>query len=751
MSDSLTGTDTQTEPEHQPGIGGLGISLLYGMVIFLSAYLLFQVQPLISKSILPWFGGTPSVWTTCMLFFQLLLFAGYLYAHLVSTKLTPPMQLLVHMLLMGAALTASVLPDDSWKPTGAENPIRQIVLTLSVSIGLPFLVLSSTGPLLQNWFSQTLRGRSPYHLYSLSNVGSLLGLLLYPIFVEVRFDLSEQGELWKTGFILFTAGCVICGTFFVRTEETVPAINVPVEDQGKRLPGLLWFLLAAVPSIMLLATTNEVCQDVASIPFLWVIPLTLYLVSFILSFAGERWYLRRTCLTLLPLSLLVLMVMMLVGGEVSIFAQLATYFTALFLTAMCCHGELVRLQPPTAQLTSFYLWMSAGGAAGGIFVGAVAPYVFNLYLEMHVGILLTLLLMGVVLCRQSGKLWWQMVESPGIVFLLIAGAAFPLLFLEVSREIRGTLYTSRDFYGVLRVRDYDLDSEWKLRTFLNGRILHGSQFLDPAKKRWPPTYYGYESGIGRLLRTVPDSTLNLSRSIGVVGLGAGTVAAYGDDNDEVTYYEINEKVIETSGAGARVYSVAGNKIPNCAAEEEYFTYIRDFPGDTRIVLGDGRLALERANNEDFDILVLDAFSSDAVPAHLLTTEAFAVYLRHLNPDGVLAVNITNRHFNLAPVIMGITNEFDLVSRYVNDDPATHESDNTIGYAGLTASKWVLLSRTEAPFETEFLMDQLALETESVVWTDAYSNLIQLLKASTVQMLKDDVNSMIESLGGQAEL
>lgn len=727
MSDSETVTDHLLTPPHTDRRGAFAISLLYGMVIFLSAYLLFQVQPLISKSILPWFGGTPSVWTTCMLFFQLLLFAGYLYAHLISTRLIPPMQVLVHMLLMVTALTASVLPTDSWKPTGAENPIVQIVLALSVSIGLPFLVLSSTGPLLQNWFSRTLRGRSPYHLYSLSNVGSLLGLLLYPIFVEVCFDLPEQGKLWKTGFALFTVGCAFCGTFFVKTEAPDPVAQASTDGQLKRSPWLLWFFLAAVPSIMLLATTNEVCQDVASIPFLWVIPLTLYLLSFILSFAGEKWYLRRTCLTLLPVSLLVLVAMMLVGAEVSILGQLMAYFSALFLTAMCCHGELVRLQPPPAQLTSFYLWMSAGGAAGGIFVGAVAPYVFILYLEMHVGIVLTLLLMGIVLCRQSGKLWWQMVESPGTVFLLIAGVAFPLLFLEVSREIRGTQYVSRDFYGVLRVRDYDLDNEWASRKFLNGRILHGSQFLDTAKKRWPPTYYGYESGIGRLLRTDQDSTTNQPRSIGVVGLGAGTVAAYGDENDKVTYYEINEKVIETSGAGARVYSADGHEVPNCAAEEEYFTYIRDFPGATRIVLGDGRLTLERANNEDFDILVLDAFSSDAVPAHLLTMEAFAVYLRHLRPDGVLAVNLTNRHFNLAPVVMGMTKEFDLVSRYVCHDPADDDIEKAIGYAGLNASNWVLLSRTEVPFETKFLIDQSELNTEVVIWTDAHSNLIQLLR------------------------
>lgn len=231
----------------------------------------------------------------------------------------------------------------------------------------------------------------------------------------------------------------------------------------------------------------------------------------------------------------------------------------------------------------------------------------------------------------------------------------------------------------------------------------------------------------------------------VVGLGAGTVAAYGGPNDRITYYEINEKVIETSGAGARVYSAVGDEIPNCAAEEEYFTYIRDFPGDARIVLGDGRLALEQATNEDFDILVLDAFSSDAVPAHLLTTEAFAVYLRHLRPDGVLAVNITNRHFNLAPVVMGITQEFDLKSRFICYDPADEINKETIGYAGLNACNWVLLSQTATPFQTTLLVDQPTLQTESVVWTDAYSNLVQLLKANTLDTLKSDVYSIIKTL------
>ncbi len=830
------------------------MSAVYGLVIFISAYLLFQVQPLVSKSILPWFGGTPSVWTTCMLFFQILLFGGYAYAHLVSSKLSPKAQLGLHLVLMLLALTASVLPAASWKPTGAENPIVQIVLMLAVSIGLPFFVLSSTGPLVQNWFSRAQSGRSPYHLYALSNVGSLLGLLLYPFFIEIKFDLTEQGSLWWWGFVAFVVGCALCGLNFSTraTAQTVSETKDTTAERPTLRRRLLWFFLAAVPSIMLLATTNQVCLDVASIPFLWILPLTLYLLTFIISFAHERWYLRRTCAILLPLSLVGVVIIMISDAGASLELQLLGYFAALFFTAMCCHGELVRAKPAPQYLTEFYLWMSAGGAAGGLFVGLVAPYVFDLYLELHVGILAALVLMGVVWSQYEDVRWYQFWKTPGVIFFSIAISIAALLRLEIDRELKSAIYTTRNFYGVLRIRDtrenigeaieffegrvasddgvllpcisfpvpsggeymtedttgpqglytytiyaigddgyfalaktegqdwsrltsipnppgltelepgyeyitfglnepiedVQFDVTWNVgsRRLMNGRILHGTQFLRADRKRWPTSYYARSSAIGRMMA---GHQVGEPRHIGVVGLGTGSVAVYAEKQDRVTYYEINDDCVEIAGAGSKVYSSTYEELPTPDFDPVYFSYLKDFGGDGRIILGDARLALERADNEQFDFLVLDAFSSDAIPAHLLTVEAFEVYLRHMKDDGILAVHISNRHFDLGPVVAALANHFELIDRYVWDDPDELVFDDPNGNVGVSRSEWILMSKTETPFDCDQLRDEeTLLRTEPVLWTDAYSNLTQVLKSKTAIGYKYDIDRLMESLGWQ---
>jgi SAM-dependent methyltransferase len=815
------------------------MSLIYGLVIFVSAYLLFQVQPLTSKSILPWFGGTPSVWTTCMLFFQILLFAGYFYAHILSSRFSPKTQLIVHSILMLVAITASVIPDAGWKPTGAENPTLRIVMMLGACIGLPFFVLSSTGPLVQNWFSRAQEGRSPWHLYALSNVGSLLGLLLYPFFVEIQFDLPEQGSLWKWGFVVFVAGCGFCGwNFAKKTANKEVKETMGVAEPPTLLRKLLWFFLAAVPSTMLLATTNQVCLDVASIPFLWILPLTLYLLTFILSFAGDRWYFRKTCSILLPISLVALVGMMIADAGASLELQLIGYFAALFFTAMCCHGELVRAKPTPHHLTTFYLWMSAGGAAGGLFVGLIAPLVFDLYLELHVAILAAMVLMGIVWSNDHTLRWYDFWRTPGVIFFSIAISMTLLLKHEVDEELESAIQTSRSFYGVLRIRDvseefdietpamfgkiadpnggekncvsfavpvgseqqrdgtYQLESQTFIvsaedasgeslalatapnpeilpepapgfqyityttrdshddaeftirrevvykRTLLNGRILHGNQFLVSNQKRWPTTYYSYGSAVGIVNRTA-DPTL--ARHIGVVGLGTGTMAAYGDENDRVTFYEINEDVIRIAGAGAEVFSATGEPTTNPAGNESYFSYLDDCPGEVRIVLGDARLALERAEPEQFDLLALDAFSSDAIPAHLLTKEATKVYLKHLKPNGILAVHISNRHFDLEPVVAGIAEELNLADRYVFYDDEPYRDD--AGYVGASDSEWVLLTRDASAFEGLSLEDTQSMNRDKLVlWTDAYSNLVQVLRTKDLDNYKDDFDSVLKSVG-----
>lgn len=678
-----------------------------------------------------------------MLFFQLLLFAGYLYAHLLSSHLKPKSQLITHVVLMALALTASVLPDAGWKPTGAENPTLRIVLMLSASIGLPFFVLSSTGPLVQNWFSRAQKGQSPYHLYAFSNVGSLLGLLLYPFFIEIRFDLPQQGSMWKWGFVVFVLGCAACGWNFAgesKTDEVQRArTNTPRPTFGRRL---LWFMLAAVPSIMLLATTNQVCLDVASIPFLWILPLTLYLLTFILSFAGQRWYLRKTCLTLLPMSLVALVGVMIADADASIEFQVIAYMLALFLTAMTCHGELVRAKPEPEHLTTFYLWMSAGGAAGGLFVGLISPYIFDLYLELHVAILLTLLLMAVV--QAEGSTWKTFWMTPALLFMSLAISIALLLKLEVEQERELSVHTMRNFYGVLRATEEGAGANWTRRELLNGRILHGTQWANEDKRTWPTTYYGYYSGVGLALRSdAPEQ----KRHIGVVGLGTGSVAAYGDDNDRVTYYEINEDCLKLSAAGATILSGTGEEIPNPAIEPPFFTYLSDFPGDARVILGDARLALERAEDQEFDLLALDAFSSDAIPAHLLTKEAVQVYLRHMKPDGILAIHISNRHFDLSPVVAALGAEFNLDSRYVTDAPSDHPGqEDEPGVAGSEISDWVLLAKSDAAFASEYLVDLDSLnEDRKILWTDKYSSLTQIMRSKDIEDYRSDWDRLVRQV------
>lgn len=721
---------------HAPG-GSRAMSVLFGVVIFLSAYLLFQVQPLISKSILPWFGGTPSVWTTCMLFFQLLLFGGYAYAHLLSSRLSPKAQLITHLAIMGLALLPGVLPDASWKPTGAENPALRIVFMLTASVGLPFFVLSSTGPLVQNWFSRAQRGRSPYHLYALSNLGSLLGLLLYPFYVEVAFDLPTQGGLWRWGFVAFVLGCAGCAFNFAAQDAgpggAAEASESPERPTlGKRL---LWFMLAAVPSTMLLATTNQVCLDVASIPFLWVFPLTLYLLTFILAFAGDRWYFRRTCAVLLPVALIGVVAVMFADASASLEIQLIAYFSGLFFTAMCCHGELARSRPAPQHLTSFYLWMSAGGAAGGLFVGLVAPYVFDLYLELHVAILMTFALMAVIWADLGNVRWWNIWQTPGIVYLSLGISVSFLLSHEVTQEKEQAILTTRNFYGVLRVKEQYKGDEWHARKLLNGRILHGTQYMAEDRRREATTYYCETSAVGIALLT---HKIDQPRHIGVVGLGTGTVAAYGGALDRITYYEINEDVLAIAAAGARVFSNTYEEVEPPNTDPVYFSYLQDFPGEARVILGDARLSLERAPDEKFDVLVLDAFSSDAIPAHLLTREAIEVYLRHMQPDGILAVHISNRHFDLVHVVAAMAEEFQLADRYLYDVPDA---------SGSSVSEWVLLGKKENTFASPVYDDMERMDRSvQVLWTDAYSNLAQVLKPRSWEQFSDDIDTLIEDLG-----
>ncbi|MDA1159253.1 MAG: ferrichrome ABC transporter permease, partial [Planctomycetota bacterium] len=504
--------------------------VLFLLTVFTSAFLLFQVQPLISKYILPWFGGSPAVWTTCMLFFQLTLFGGYVYAHLLVARLSPKWQAITHITLLAAALAfLPISPDEAWKPDGATNPAMRIMTLLAATVGLPYFILSSTGPLLQGWFLQAVPGQSPYRLYALSNVGSLLALLTYPFVFEPGFTTLIQAQLWSGTFVVFAVICAACAVVMARRDSVTklkvfsgdndPAPASGNVDESRRPTGAqisLWFALAAVPSTLLLATTNQVCADIASVPFLWVLPLSLYLLSFILCFESDHWYNRQTFGISLGIfaaaSCFLLWDAALAWHTISwIAVQAAIFFGMLFCSCMVCHGELVRLKPDPKYLTVFYLSISAGGALGGLFVGIFAPIVFDILLELHIGIVAgCLLLLAVIYRDESSPLYRGRVPAAWATMIIGVVILGWTLNAHANRVTQNSISVARNFYGSLRVEGFR--DSYILK---HGQIRHGHQFRDAERRKLPTSYYGYESGCGLALKQhMPDKSMR----VGVIGL-----------------------------------------------------------------------------------------------------------------------------------------------------------------------------------------------------------------------------------------
>lgn len=685
---------------------GRGLAAAYATTIFLSAFLLFQVQPLIGKYILPWFGGSPAVWTTCMLVFQVLLFGGYAYAHLTTRCLKPLHQAYLHLALLVMALaTLPVTPDPSWKPTNSDWPAMKIILLTVSCVGLPYFILSSTGPLIQGWFSRTHDGQSPYRLYSLSNLGSLLALISYPFVVEPTWSTATQSMLWSGLFVGFALLCGASATVmwrFANPAAAAETVDGETDDSSAIRPtwGLigLWFGLAMTASVMLLATTNQVCLDVAVIPFLWVVPLALYLMTFILCFDSDRWYSRKFHVLAAGESLAAVCYLFMWGAAgPSLLLQVIGYFSALFFCCMVCHGELVALKPAPRHLTTFYLTISAGGAAGGLFVGLLAPLLFVSYYELHLGILGFCLLYLTVLVREDQKIKLPMpawLQGAAVVAVLVGAVA---VLTQSGRHAAGSMAASRNFYGILRVEQKPgARSEESVVELVHGRIVHGIQFVSPEKRRLPTAYYADVSGVGQALKGYRPGQ---AKHVGVVGLGIGTLSAYGQPGDRYRMYEINPEVI--------------------AMAEQHFTFLRDCRAEVRLVTGDARLALEFEEPQHFDIFVLDAFSGDSIPVHLLTKEAMAVYLKHLNQDGLIACHCSNLHFDLRAVIAGLAKEYGLahVVRRSLADPATAARD----------ALWVLLARRpEVLTESVGTGSNYESTREPILWTDDRSNLLEVL-------------------------
>jgi hypothetical protein len=784
-------TDTQIaqeesthDPASGPGVRQSGshrlhaiVGVAYAATIFLSAFLLFQIQLIVGKYILPFFGGAPAVWTTCLLFFQVILLLGYAYAHFVSNHPRLSFQGRTHVGVLFVCFTVIVIlwirwdspitPGLEWVSAPGTSPVWRIFELLSITAALPFFVLSTTGPLLQSWFSRCYPGQTPYRLYAVSNTGSLLGVLSYPFLLEWALTTKHQASLWSICFAFFSLmACAIA--------LQLPKISILGKTADCALPEdspapkprsfLMWFALSACSSTMLLATTSILCQDVAAIPLLWVLPLVLYLGSFILTFADARSYPRALFWPLYSFVLALGLKADFQGRFSSAPTGIAIFSAVLFVVCMVCHGELNRSKPEARHLTSFYLMIALGGASGAVFAALIAPRIFVGFWEFRIALVGCGFLLFLAYALENSKTVfhpgvWSVSLAILVTFLvqqfaiLHPGAAFlqwlnneyyaaiaALIMLEVffvlqkRKAVAARDSQKRHFswqpaallglfgicgllaYGqtippshiLLRERNFfgskSVISAAESTRLQNGSTLHGGELRDPKRRKTPTVYFHRKSGIGLLLDNYPRGISRPAGGlrVGVIGLGVGTLAAYGLPSDQFRFYEIDPAVTRLS-----------------LAENPYFHFVQDSRATVTVVPGDGRLSLQReASNgelQDFDVMVLDAFSGDAIPVHLLTSEAAGLYLRHLHgPDSVLAFHISNAYLDLRPVVQALCDSYHLHAVEVRDSLAL----------------WILASQNPAMLRLPHLVDQattVTLVRKPVLWTDDYSNLFLVLK------------------------
>ncbi len=689
---------------------------LFIFAVFLSAFLLFQVQPVIARYILPWYGGSPGVWTTCLLFFQFGLLAGYAYAHGLVTFLREKrrLQVGIHLaLLIVACALLPITPSADAKPDGTEaQPIAGIVWLLFRSVGFPYLLLSASGPLLQHWFGEVYPTRSPYRLYAVSNLGSLLGLLTYPFVFEPLLKINQQTGFWSWGFALYAVIAATTALFFLKRH---PRGNAGQRTETAVRPGaasvLLWIAFSACGSILLLALTSQMCQDVAVVPFLWVVPLSLYLLTFVIAFDHERWYYRPIAVPLAAIAVgmtIWLMNLQFAPFEWDLVWQILIYCSAVFFCCLVCHGEVVRLKPPVRYLTGFYLAISLGGALGGGFVSLVAPRIFDGYWELHLGFVLLAILTTLRLWEGlNGRNRWLITGSAVAWCAALGFMAFHLV-QHVKESQEYSIAVKRGFYGVLRVAETGELIDNPYRSLYHGRISHGRQYTGEEFQTLATTYYSTESGVGTVFDCLPARSSEPAAPvhIGVVGLGVGTIATYANPGDRFRIYEINPQVEELA--------------------RSHFTYLSDCQGDETVVLGDARISLERelaqGDSQQFDALFVDAFSGDSIPIHLLTREAFELYFKHLKPGGVLVVHVTNLHLDLSDPVRNLAAALGKQAFRVDHSPEIDEDHKYY-------SDWILITDS-ADFITaleasERITDWDREETRPIVWTDDYSNLFEV--------------------------
>jgi hypothetical protein len=671
--------------------------LLYAATIFLSSFLLFLVEPIAAKQLLPILGGSSAVWITCLVFFQITLLLGYLYAHWIAQRARSAGRM--HLVVIAAALLTLSLPH--FIPANAGRPVLTIFLALTRSIGLPFLLLASTSPLLQVWLARNELGAVPYRLFALSNVGSLLALFLYPTLIEPNFTLRHQQMVWMGAFVLYA---ILVAMITLRT-PAVSAVESAPSEGNEVIPGsrkLLWFLLPMAAAMQLAAITGHLTANIAAIPLLWMLPLGVYLLSFILAFEYPAFYKRATVARLLVV-LLASLGYALSKTETSlpIAVGILFFLAECFVACLFCHAEVFALRPKhPRQTTVFYLLIAAGGAAGTFFIGIASPLLFSANYDLALAFFLTAAV-------AIPALW----SEGAIQRILWSTAAAGLLLLAVILHVayaRDAIFLGRNFYGALRVKQttHAPTSDGQMsqqaaptRMLLNGTIQHGNQIFSPALSHTPTTYYGTNSGIGLALTLCCQGR---PRNIGVIGLGAGTLAAYGQRGDHIHFYELNPLV----------EPIARN----------LFTYLRDSPAETTITIGDARASLASEAPQKFDVLVIDAFSGDAIPLHLLTKQALALYQQHLVPGGILAFHISNQYIDLAPEVALLAGAAHLGALSI-DSPANNAE------GGYRAS-WVLVSS-----DVDFLGQRTVIENAIPIpkvlgiraWTDDYSSLLPLLK------------------------
>jgi len=729
----------------------------FATTLFASATLLFLVQPMVGKMILPLFGGTPATWNTCMLFFQAVLLAGYAYSHVTTSWLGVRKQAVSHLLVI--CLPLLVLPiviSHADAPSAGVNPVGWLLMKLLMVVGLPFFVVSTTGPLLQKWFAVSGHpaAKDPYFLYGASNAGSLLALLAYPLLLEPWMTLTGQSELWRVGYSVLVVMIVICAWLVIRRQTVTTQSRELQQDVCPSQAGSIdwrqrgfWIFAAFVPSSLMLGVTTHITSNLAPIPLLWVLPLALYLLTFVIVFSRKPIISQARASRLMPFLLIPLVVFTFVEFPKMHWMTIAIHLAAFFVSALVCHGRLAASRPSANHLTEFYLWMSLGGVLGGVFNALIAPSIFSSIVEYPLAVMFACLLLPKMASNESNRSYGlNDVTHPMMLMVLAAGLTYSIrntaetpawtvwlvLFAPLAifcfsfkeRPVRFALglgvffatvatyrsldqgqpmEVSRNFFGVKRVV---AEHDGSVHKLIHGTTNHGMQFTDESRRGEPLAYYHRNGPLGDVFKTIAPTQPNAR--VGIIGLGAGAIAAYAQAGQTFRFYEIDPDV------------------ERIARDPNYFTFLADCQGTCDVVLGDGRLTMEREENHSFDMLILDAFSSDAIPAHLLTREALQLYLEKLKPDGVMVFHVSNRYLNLIPLLASLAKDAGMVGMSKLDAVRSVDSAN----AGRLSAEYAVMAHSDnqlAPLRAMDHWQPFRIDRKAKLWTDQRTSILSLLR------------------------